>query len=82
MKTPFIATMSIDESAAFDCVDFELMETKLGFYGLDGRRRTWLRSYLRNRSSFVAIGSANMESHRAPYWGLYSYLGRASPDRK
>ena len=53
--------MSLDLSAAFDCVPHAILKEKLEFYGLDDLTREWIHSYLDNRSSFVAIGSAESD---------------------
>ena len=51
-------SMGIDQSAAFDCVDHRVLTDKLSLYGLDERTTSWINSYLKNRSEYVAIGSA------------------------
>ena len=50
------ATMSVDLSAAFDCVDHRTLVSKLEYYGLDGRTMRWIKSYLSHRSAYVAVG--------------------------
>ena len=50
-------TMSVDQSAAFDCVLHEVLLEKLKFYSLGEQTLDWMRSYLSFRSSVVAIGS-------------------------
>ena len=52
------ATMSMDLSAAFDCVPHGTLIEKLEYYGLDTTTKNWLKSYLQHRSSFVSIGNA------------------------
>ena len=55
-----IATaITVDESAAFDCVSFEILDKKLEQYNFDSGVRNWIQSYLRNRTNYVNIGSAN-----------------------
>ena len=51
------ATMSLDQSSAFDCVDHSILKSKLGYYGLGRRTVKWIDSYLSSRSSYVVIGS-------------------------
>ena len=52
------ASMTMDLSAAFDCVSHETLRQKLDFYGLDESTKSWITSYLQYRSSYVVIGSA------------------------
>ena len=52
------ATMGIDQSAAFDCVNHALLMEKLEYYNIDENCRNWIQSYLNNRSNYVSIGGA------------------------
>ena len=52
------SVMTIDQSAAFDCVSHDNLLEKLRLYELDENSITWMKSYLENRTQFVAIGSA------------------------
>ena len=45
----------IDYSKAFDMVSHEILLYKLRHYGIRGKAHDWFRSYLSNRSQFVAI---------------------------
>ena len=63
------ASMGIDQSAAFDTVDHIILMEKLGLYGLDKKTMEWIRSYLSNRSSYVAIGSGK-SSIRSNKYGV------------
>ena len=58
------ATMCTDLSAAFDCVEHDLLLQKLKFYGLDATTENWIKDYLDARSFFVTIGGT--ESLRLP----------------
>ena len=51
------ATMNMDLTAAFDCVPHRLLIEKLDYYGIDDITKSWISSYLMDRSAFVAIGS-------------------------
>ena len=69
-------TISIDQCAAFDCVDHSILKEKLKFYGLDQKTTKWIDSYLIGRSSFVVVGSGSSTiktQHygvpKAQYWG-------------
>ena len=52
------ASMSIDLSAAFDCVDHSILQQKLQYYGFDDLTLNWINSYLSFRSYYVVVGSA------------------------
>ena len=51
--------ITIDESAAFDCVDFETLDKKLQLYNFSTSARNWVQSYLKFRTYYVNIGSAD-----------------------
>ena len=48
----------LDMSAAFDVVDHDLLLSKLGLYGFDGRALEWMENYLSGRSQAVCIDGA------------------------
>ena len=52
------ATMNIDQTAAFDSVEHDILMEKLRYYNIGDETLDWIRSYLKCRSSYVAIGSA------------------------
>ena len=52
------ATVSVDQSAAFDSVEHTILLEKLKYYKLSQNTLNWLESYLKHRSSYVVIGSA------------------------
>ena len=52
------ASMCVDQTAAFDCVEHDLLLEKLEYYNLSRSLKNWIKSYLEYRSSFVSIGSA------------------------
>ena len=56
-----VATMGIDQSSAFDCVDWNTFKDKLQYYGLDRTTTDWLDSYLQYRSAYVSIGTENSD---------------------
>ena len=51
-----IATaIMIDESSAFDCINFDTLDGKMKLYGFGWRMRTWIMDYLTNRSQYTEI---------------------------
>ena len=58
-----VATMSIDLSAAFDCVEHRILIDKLKFYNIGDRTLRWIQSYLTGRTSHVVIGSGKSEPY-------------------
>ncbi len=57
-------TITIDESAAFDCVSFKILLEKLTLYNFDKKMIKWMESYLTRRTQFVVIGAS--ESKMVP----------------
>ena len=49
--------MTIDQSSAFDCVRYEILEEKLKLYNFSENARKWVMSYLTFRSQYVTIGT-------------------------
>ena len=53
-----IATlMTVDESAAFDCISHEILDRKLKLYNFGLEASLWMRNYLSFRTQYVSIGS-------------------------
>jgi exonuclease III len=48
-----------DLQKAFDCVDYKILVDKLKFYGIDGKFKTLIESYLTNRYQKVTLGKTN-----------------------
>ena len=61
------ATMGVDQSAAFDCVEHVILKKKLEYYNLGDDCLKWLHSYLDFRSSYVSIGSAISDIVKTEY---------------
>ena len=61
------ATMNIDQTAAFDSVEHDILLLKLKYYNIGDETIDWIRSYLHCRSSFVAIGSAQSHIYKNTY---------------
>ena len=51
--------MTLDQSAAFDCVSHEILIRKLKEYKVSGQVVKWIQSYLSFRSQFVTVGTVN-----------------------
>ena len=61
------ATMGIDQTAVFDCVDTRILLEKLKMYGLDQNAMDWIESYMEHRSFYVVIGSTESLIHSTQY---------------
>ena len=53
--------MSVDESAAFDVIQHNMLLQKLHLYNFDTTAITWVANYLSHRSQFVTIGCHNSQ---------------------
>jgi hypothetical protein len=62
-----------DISKAFDCVNDEILLTKLQFYGIQRITIQWFRSYLTNRKQKVEIKSRNSTQNLVPDWGILKH---------
>ena len=52
--------LTVDESSAFDCVDHTTLDKKkLEQYNISQNTRTWINSYLTNRTEYTSIGTKN-----------------------
>ena len=58
-----------DLTKAFDCVDHEILLSKLHFYGIQGVMADWFRSYLTNRQQKVEIKSSSQLRNFTSDWG-------------
>ena len=62
------ALAALDLSTAFDTVNHNLLLVTLkSHFGIDGIPLEWIRSYLKNRSFQVQVGSALSEPIDVPY---------------
>ena len=60
-------------SKAFDCVNHEILLTKLHFYSIQGITIDWFRFYLTNRKQKVEIKSPNSTHNLASDWGILKH---------
>ena len=60
--------VTLDQSAAFDVVEHGILLEKMKLYGFDNHALEWFKSYLRDRSQFVALeASKSEEKFIGPY---------------
>ena len=62
----YVLTTFLDFRKAFDCVQHDILLSKLWHYGIRGNCHEWLKSYLSNRKQFVSISgtTSNMRNIR------------------
>lgn len=51
----FVASINLDLSKAFDLIDFDILLSKLEYYGIRGSAHMLLSSYLQNRRALVEV---------------------------
>jgi hypothetical protein len=62
-----------DLAKAFDCVNHEILLTKLHFFGIQGTTLSWFRSYLRDRKPKIEIKSPNSIQNTYSNWGIIKH---------
>jgi hypothetical protein len=72
-KKMHIGGMFCDLAKAFDCVDHEILLTKLHFYGIQGTMVDWFRSYLTDRKQKIEIKSSNATQSTYSNWGTIEH---------
>ena len=55
-ENKFSQVMAIDQSAAFDCVDREILYKKLRKYKISEKTMKWIQSYMEDRTQYISIG--------------------------
>ena len=62
-----IATLvTIDKTAAFDCVNFDNLISKLKLYNFGPKATKWVENYLIERVQYVEIGAKNSNTMSVP----------------
>jgi hypothetical protein len=62
-----------DLAKAFDCVNHEILLTKLHFYGIQGTPAKLFRSYLTDRKQKVEVKSPKTNQNCFSNWGTIKY---------
>jgi hypothetical protein len=64
-----VGNIFCDLAKAFDCVNHEILLTKLHFYGIQGTAAEWFTSYLTDRRQKTRIKSSNDTQNFFSNWG-------------
>ena len=79
-KTQLSATLLLDQSAAYDLVDHQILLQKLRVYNFDESAISWFQSYLSKRTQIVQVeskqsmSSSNLEEHAVPQGSILGGL--------
>lgn len=66
-KGKYTGILLYDLSAAFDCLDPEILSEKLKLYGFNEHSRKWVTSYLTGRKQIVKIGNSYSSPRTLPF---------------
>jgi hypothetical protein len=75
----YVGGIFCDLSKAFDCLNHEILLTKLHFYGIRGITIDWFRSYLTNRKQKVEIKSLSSTHNLVSDWEILSTQSPKGP---
>jgi hypothetical protein len=62
-----------DLAEACDCVNHDILLSKLSFYGIKGKAGQWFNSYLNWQKQRVEIKSSNSNSNSYSNWGIVKH---------
>jgi hypothetical protein len=68
-----VGGISCDLTKAFDCVNHELLLSKLNFYGIRNIGGQWFKSYLQNRKQQVEINTPDSNNSIYSDWGIIKH---------
>ena len=56
---------------AFDSINYDILISKLNFYGVEGKTLLWFKSYLSNRYQRVTLtNNVNCQNHSSTWQGI------------
>jgi hypothetical protein len=59
-----------DLAKAFDCVNHDILLSKLNFYGIKSKAGQWFKSYLNGKKQSIKIKSPNSNYNTYSNWTL------------
>jgi hypothetical protein len=63
-----------DLAKSFDCINHNVLLSKLNFYGMTGIAYEWIKLYPRNRYQRVEIKITNFNHKTFSNWGVIKYF--------
>jgi len=64
-----VSGIFFDLQKAFDCLNHNVLLSKLQFYSVNGKANTWFESYLKNRYMRVQISDVRLNQTSSSAWG-------------